>query len=155
VTQQEVYADIMREVEELGRKLAKGKVVEYQKRLYAIDLEGSLRFYAQDKDGIPKGAIPKVIDGKNIYCTLLTRNLIKRRAWQEPNGPDKPKRWNWCAWPPRTANDLTGCKSLYEFCAECDDPDTSTVVSSIMRIPHGLPGPTTPSITTFTFGNLP
>ena len=124
VTQEEDFLDIRREVKELGQEKAKGKVVEYQKRLYAKDLEGDLRFYVQDKDGIPTGAIPTVVGDKTVYCTLLSRNLIDRRAWRQPNSPDKPEHWEWCTWPSRTANDLTGCKTLYEHCAEYDDPDT-------------------------------
>ncbi|KAF3034476.1 histone methyltransferase set2 [Didymella heteroderae] len=125
VTQRQVYFDIMHEVKEHDLEHAKRRVVEYQRRLYATNLEGNLRFYSQDKDGIPYAMIPTVIDGKKFYSTLLSRNYIKRRAWQEsPNGPDKPENWNWTEWPPRTANDLIGCKSVCEFCAERDDPDT-------------------------------
>lgn len=82
VTQEEEFLDMRREVEELGQGKAKDRVVDYQKCLYARDLEGDLRFYAQNKGGIPTGEIQTVVDRKNIYCTLLSRNLIDKRAWR-------------------------------------------------------------------------
>jgi hypothetical protein len=95
VTQEEEFLDMRREVEELGQGKAKDRVVEYQKCLYARDLEGDLRFHAQNKGGIPTGEIQTVVDRKNIYCTLLSRNLIDKRAWRKPSCPDKPKYWKW------------------------------------------------------------
>jgi hypothetical protein len=123
-TQREVYFDIMREVGEHGIEYARERVEEYQRRLYATDLEGKVVFYAQDKHGIPNHKASTTVNDKKFYSTLLTHNDIKARDWQEDN-PAKPENWEWSEWPPRTVNDLIGCRSVFEYRAECDDPDTS------------------------------
>lgn len=118
VTQKDVFEAIRRYVDKKGVDYAKGKLDWFHKRLYALDLEGKVYFYAQDRDGIPVARAYTIIDGTESYSTMLVRNQLDAEAWE--NLP-QPANWQWSAWPPKKQNDLLGCRSIFEHCAECGD----------------------------------
>lgn len=48
---------------------------------------------------------------------MLLRNGLDKTTWK---GVKRPQNWKGCAWPPVRPNDLVGCRSVDEICAECE-----------------------------------
>ena len=118
--QAEVFDHICQETEEYGLVYARMGVVEYQKCLHDIVLEGEINFYAQDEDGLPAERFATRTGDDTFYTTMLVRNNLDRLTWKSVASP---KNWKGGPWPPYRRRNLFGRRTQDETCAECEKPN--------------------------------